>query len=183
MNTIAIDLDYTLVSFRVPFWEIVPEVNFFSPIENQSCYPFLKNLFNSCDYCTDLVILPFAREFIKIFKALGFSVNIVTARDPIVKNETVDFIYDNFRIHPEDIYFTGLGGSKLETLLKIEADIFIDDRLSELIPAYNKDILCFNMVDTPWSDRAFLINEYKNLYEVTNELNKLIYKFGKISKG
>lgn len=117
-------------------------------------------------YFKELPVVPGARQGLEKLKSHGFQLVVVTSRQFIIRDETLDWIRRNF---PPDTFSRvefgnhwGIGGgkrSKSEICNLVGASVLIDDSLSytEEVAAQGMDAILFDLDNCyPWNRKDIL---------------------------
>lgn len=184
----AFDLDYTLASTVVPFWQIAAE-NLGLPVPNAfktwgfpeysaemaaECHKLFKmNWFMNdmlrAESHVHTLLQGLARE--------GHTVYIITARTREVHDGTREWVVQHFYPYVREVHFVPWGFSKGELLDDIRADVWVDDKPADCFEAAVRGIKTF-MISRPWNIgaveyRGLNLTICKNMYEVAQNLKSM----------
>ena len=173
---ISFDLDSCLVNLSVPIKKLCKKLNFkYVPAKNweMTNYPdnirkSLFDMFKIPEIMCNLKPLPFAKQIIKKLVKQGHTVTIITARYIRIKEETIDYVQNMFKV---PCFVVGQNKSKLEIMKQVGTQIWIDDSPCQTLEYMNNGINCI-MIST----KDTVYNHYlRNKVEWYPNL-KLVYK-------
>lgn len=185
-KSIAIDLDFTLVEFIVPYWTIVnqhvnelmngaPPVKLGPGVWSPAEWEFLKRLFRSPWYMANVRPLPFAMMFLCWAMENFEEVHVVTAREEPVRGITEKVMTNAFDKHHAKrcIYdYVNMNDSKMSLLERIEASVVVDDSPAVCLEAINAGLKVY-MVRQPWNEYLMYDKGAENITPV-NTLDNII---------
>lgn len=149
-KTIVLDVDGVLLRFTPAFDQAAAihlkrEIN--PPINNHgvSTYDLMERINGTKDEVErvlDFMLksgmyaefepLDGAKEAIKALRRAGFKIVICTALPDTAKEMRLENLKKALDFVPDESYFVGMGHSKKEALLKINPDVYVDDRIKYL---------------------------------------------------
>lgn len=197
-KTIVLDVDGVLLKFTPAFDQAAAiylkrEIN--PPVNNHgiSTYDLMERINGTIDEVENILQfmldsgmyaefepLPGAEEAIKSLKRAGFKIVICTALPDSAKEMRLLNLKNALNFVPDEAYFVGMGHSKKEALLKINPDVYVDDRIKYLQEASHVEHLVWcdqyeyqKEMDSPITTHVYSLLEWTkhHMPKVSKELD------------